>query len=107
MPFENDDALDWLNELEAGGADVIRRALTKANDGYVDAPEGSIAVAAADITAACQGYGSGDLPETLPTGWPRTGPSTPPRTWSWHWKQLAGWPGRNPNWPSCGRRRRT
>ena len=65
LPFENDDALDWLNELEAGGADVIRRALTKANDGYVDAPDGSIAVAADDITAACQGYASRDLPENV------------------------------------------
>lgn len=24
LPFENDDALDWLEEFEAGGADVVR-----------------------------------------------------------------------------------
>ena len=65
LPFENDDALDWLDELEGGGADVIRGALAKAGNGYVDAPEGSIAVAAADITAACQGNPSGDLPENV------------------------------------------
>ncbi|MDT0168886.1 DUF4259 domain-containing protein [Pseudarthrobacter sp. BRE9] len=65
LPFENDDALDWLDELEGGGGDVIRRALAKANNGYVDAPEGSIAIAAADITAACQGNPSGDLPENV------------------------------------------
>ena len=65
LPFENDDALDWLDELEAGGAEVIRGALAKPGNGYVEAPEGSIAVAAADITAACQGNSSGDLPENV------------------------------------------
>lgn len=65
LPFENDDALDWLDELEGGGADVVRGALAKVNGGYVEAPEGSIAVAAADITAACQGNPSGDLPENV------------------------------------------
>lgn len=30
LPFENDDALDWREELEAGGADVIRQALAMA-----------------------------------------------------------------------------
>jgi hypothetical protein len=63
LPFENDYALDWLDELEAGGADVIRGALAKTNGGYVGAQEDSIAIAAADITAACQGNPSGDLPE--------------------------------------------
>lgn len=51
LPFENDDALDWLDELEAGGADVVRSALTKADEGYIETPEGSVAVAAADPTA--------------------------------------------------------
>jgi hypothetical protein len=65
MPFENDDALDWLDELKAGGADVIRGALVKAGDGYVQAPEGSVVIVAVDITAACQGNPSGDLPENV------------------------------------------
>lgn len=65
LPFENDDALNWLDELEAGGAEVVRGALTKTGNGYVDAPEGSIAIAAADITAACHGNPSGDLPENV------------------------------------------
>nr|WP_104045734.1 DUF4259 domain-containing protein [Arthrobacter sp. ZGTC412] len=29
LQFENDDALDWLSELEAGGAGVVRGALAK------------------------------------------------------------------------------
>jgi hypothetical protein len=41
LPFENDDALDWLDELESGGADVIRGALAKVDGGYVEAPEGN------------------------------------------------------------------
>ncbi|MEE9096194.1 DUF4259 domain-containing protein [Pseudarthrobacter phenanthrenivorans] len=68
LPFENDDALDWLDELEAGGVDVVRKALAKAGDRYVEAPEGAVALAAAEVTAATQGYPLGDLPENV-TDW--------------------------------------
>lgn len=65
--FENDDALDWLIELEAGGATAVREGLTVAGDGYLEAPDGSVAVAAAEITAAAQGSPPGDLPEDVAT----------------------------------------
>lgn len=65
LPFENDDALDWLNELEAGGAEVVRGALANAGAGYVEAPEGSVAIAAAEITSASKGNPPGDLPEDV------------------------------------------
>lgn len=65
LPFENDDALDWLDELEAGGADVIRKALAKAGDRYVEAPDGAVAVAAAEVTTASQGNPLGELPENV------------------------------------------
>jgi hypothetical protein len=68
LPFENDDALDWLEELEAGGSDVIRQALAKAGDRYVEAPDGAVALAAAEVTAASQGNPLGDLPENV-TDW--------------------------------------
>lgn len=68
LPFENDDALDWLEELEAGGSDVIRQALAKADDRYVEAPDGAVALAAAEVTAASQGNPLGDLPENV-TDW--------------------------------------
>lgn len=68
LPFENDDALDWLEELEAGGADVVRKALAKAGLRYVEAPDGAIALAAAEVTAASQGNPLGDLPENV-TDW--------------------------------------
>lgn len=63
--FENDDALDWLVELEAGGAEVVRQGLNAVADGYINAPDGSVAVAAAEITAAAQGTPHGDLPEDV------------------------------------------
>lgn len=63
--FENDDALDWLEELEAGGAEVVRQGLDTVADGYIEAPDGSVAVAAAEITAAAQGNPNGDLPENV------------------------------------------
>ena len=68
LPFENDDALDWLEELEAAGADVVRKALAKAGLRYVEAPEGAIALAAAEVTAASQGNPLGDLPKNV-TDW--------------------------------------
>lgn len=65
LPFENDDALDWLDELEAGGAEVVRGALANAGTGYAEAPDGSVAIAAAAITSASQGNPPGDLPEDV------------------------------------------
>ncbi len=65
LPFENDDALDWLDELESGGAEVIRKALAKAGDRYINAPDGAIALAAAEITSASHGNPLGDLPENV------------------------------------------
>lgn len=65
LPFENDDALDWLEDLESGGADVVRSALAKAGDRYVEAPEGAIAIAAAEVASASQGNPLGELPENV------------------------------------------
>jgi hypothetical protein len=67
LPFENDDALDWLDELEAGGAEVVRAAVANAGDRYIEAPEGAVAIAAAEVTSACQGNPQGDLPENVAT----------------------------------------
>ncbi|MFF1879932.1 DUF4259 domain-containing protein [Pseudarthrobacter sp. NPDC058196] len=65
LPFENDDALDWMEELEGGGADVVRAALAKAGDRYVEAPEGAIAIAAAEVVSASQSNPLGELPENV------------------------------------------
>ena len=68
LPFENDDALDWVEDLEGGGADVVRQALAKAGARYVEAPQGAVALAAAEVIAATQGNPLGDLPGNV-TDW--------------------------------------
>lgn len=59
--FENDSALDWLNDLEEEGVSALRGILeTVAETGadeYVDVDDGSAAVAASEIVAAALGYG--------------------------------------------------
>jgi hypothetical protein len=70
--FENDDACDWLCELEdaedpsvlADTFDVI----PKEADEYVEAPEASMALAAADVVAALLGRPAAKLPEEV-TAW--------------------------------------
>ncbi|GAB3557824.1 hypothetical protein GCM10027405_03310 [Arthrobacter alkaliphilus] len=61
LPFENDDAMDWLDTLDSGGAEAVREALSNAGAEYVAAPDGSIAIAAAEITSAAQGNPAVDL----------------------------------------------
>jgi Domain of unknown function (DUF4259) len=65
--FANDDALDWVAELE-GAADlsIVRAALEEATSSeaeYVEAPVGSVALAAAEVVAALRGRPHPDLPE--------------------------------------------
>jgi len=51
--FENDDARDFLGQLKSLGIDDLRPILARAADqaGYLEAPESSIAVAAAEVVA--------------------------------------------------------
>lgn len=66
-PFENDDAGDWVYDLE--GADdfaLVRDALDVASSRYLDAHEGAAAVAAAAVVAAALDAGAVDgLPEEV------------------------------------------
>jgi hypothetical protein len=54
-PFENDDALDFLGDLEESSSarSAVARALSSAaeTNGYLDASDGSVAVAAAAVIA--------------------------------------------------------
>ena len=67
--FDNDDAADWVYELEeSGGADAISQALRAIGpDGYLEAPDCSIALAAAEVLAALQGQPSESLPPEVIT----------------------------------------
>ncbi|WP_330459784.1 DUF4259 domain-containing protein [Streptomyces sp. NBC_00820] len=57
-PFDNDTAADWCNDLDDAAPDeraaMVRAALLRAveTDGYLDAPEGEEACAAAALVAA-------------------------------------------------------
>ena len=66
-PFENDDASDWVWDLEdETDATVIIAALSAAvdtpTDEQVDAPTASNAIAAAEVLASAHGPRSPDLP---------------------------------------------
>ena len=52
--FENDDAQDFLGELKALSIDDLKQRLARAadQDGYLEAPESSAAVAASEVVAA-------------------------------------------------------
>ncbi|TIV70219.1 MAG: DUF4259 domain-containing protein [Mesorhizobium sp.] len=55
--FENDDAADFVAEFENSGAVAVADALDAAcsNPDYIEAPDGSVALAAAAIVAAANG----------------------------------------------------
>lgn len=64
--FENDDASDWVWELEddTDGSVLVEAlsAVTDADPGEVDAPDACNALAAAEIVAAARGKRSVELP---------------------------------------------
>ena len=66
--FDNDDALDWVWELESSsGVSVLEAALEDVTSSffYISAPECSRAIAAAEIVAALIGNPGPDLPENV------------------------------------------
>lgn len=70
--FENDDALDWVSVLEESPdtsaiIDALNGVTDDAED-YIDAPECSMAIAAAEVVAALNGNGALSLPEEV-NGW--------------------------------------
>jgi Domain of unknown function (DUF4259) len=62
--FENDDALDWVEELETRRGNAVREALTAvAEADYADGPAASVALAAAEVVAAGAGRATEGLPD--------------------------------------------
>lgn len=63
-PFDNDDAADWLYELEEStGAEAIRTALEAIGpDEYIEAPDCNMALAASEVVAALRGQSHESLP---------------------------------------------
>jgi len=62
--FENDDAMDFVFELsEAEGWKLVRRVLRDCLDeGFTDATQSAMALAAAEAVAAAKGHAVKDLP---------------------------------------------
>lgn len=65
--FGNDDAMDWANRCAGShGPTFIAGSLDSAlSDGYLEAPDGSFAVAAAEVVAAARGKPAKALPKEL------------------------------------------
>lgn len=62
--FENDDALDWVGDCADGkaGASVSAAFAAVLSGDYIQAPDGSAAVAAAEVVAAAMGRPPSDPP---------------------------------------------
>lgn len=62
--FQNDDALDWVGELQNGaGFGAVTRVLqAELNGAYIEAPDASESLAASEVVAALLGRPSADLP---------------------------------------------
>lgn len=69
--FENDDAADWLADFcdepdEKRIANALSTVAEMDAGEYLEAPECSVGLAAAEIVASLKGAGSPDLPEEAP-----------------------------------------
>lgn len=69
-PFENDDAGDWVYDLEkTTDASLLRSTLESGTgDDYLEAPDGANAIAAAEVVAAAMGRPAPSLPDEV-TAW--------------------------------------
>jgi Domain of unknown function (DUF4259) len=67
--FENDDALDWVTELERSDSTAILveafDVILELEGDYVELPEASIAIAAAEVLAGLMGQADPSLPEVV------------------------------------------
>jgi hypothetical protein len=65
--FENDDAADWVAGLATITPDDLTRIFTRAADdpSYLEAPDASIAVAAAEVIAALHGAPAKNVPAKI------------------------------------------
>lgn len=77
--FANDDAMDWVWELEAEGLSAIVGALDSVldlGDDYLEVDLASCVLAAAEVVAALAGQPAADLPDEV-TGWIAANPGAP------------------------------
>src|ERR1700739_1944312 len=80
--FDNDDAGDWMGDLgKAEDISVLEEAFSAVNDlgtdDYLEAPECSVAIAAAEVVAAMRKRPATKLPEEVTEYVARIGPPPP------------------------------
>lgn len=67
--FDNDDAMDWVAELEGAEDEAVLVAafeeIPEEAGEYLEAPDCSMAIAAAEVVAALRGKPADDLPEEV------------------------------------------
>jgi len=64
-PFDNDDAADWAYVLQDSNDLSVLEAAFSVEPGYLESPDGSLIVAAAEALTALRGGPSGSMtPET-------------------------------------------
>jgi len=65
--FDNDDAADFLNDLSTKEVSDIKQILLgiEKQTGYIEAPECSVAIAAAEVIAAAKGAPPWEAPSEL------------------------------------------
>ena len=79
--FANDDAMDWIAALEdTDDIHVVERALRTVNDadGYLEAPDCSVALAAAEVVATILKKPGPDVPSEVFEWIARVGREIPP-----------------------------
>jgi hypothetical protein len=79
--FANDDAMDWIAALEdTDDIGVVERALSAVNDasGYLEAPDCSVALAAAEVVATILKNPGPDVPSEVFEWIARVGREMPP-----------------------------
>jgi hypothetical protein len=75
--FENEDAQDFLGKLHAKASDDLRQILTQAAESdYLEAPDASVSVAAAEVIAALKGAPTQPLPREI-SDWLSKAPAMP------------------------------
>ena len=60
--FDNDDAADWVLQLEQTSDTSLLSSAFDLGDGYIESPDGCIALAAAEVVLAMLGKARSGLP---------------------------------------------
>ena len=63
--FEDDDARDWLNDLQEHDTAFLEKTLRTPLPNYLSAPDGQVLLAAAEVVAAMKGAPAEDFPDDM------------------------------------------